>query len=47
MTVVELIEKLKELPQNMEVIVWSNGLPSDPNPEQVWDDEQENFVVIL
>ena len=39
MTVLELIEKLKAMPQNMEVICG--------NPEQVWDDENENFKVIL
>lgn len=45
MTVIELIEKLKEMPQNMQVV--TPLLESTPNPEQVWDDETENYKVIL
>ena len=44
MTVIELIEKLKELPPNTVVVTDSNN---SPNPEQVWDDVTENYKVIL
>lgn len=52
MTVLELIEKLKELPQNMKVVVPGgfdeNGFYyAEPNPEQEWDDATENYKVIL
>ena len=47
MNVVELIEKLKEMPQNMEVVLDRGEYYRPPNPEQVWDDENENFKVIL
>lgn len=45
MTVAELIEKLKGMPQGMKVI--TSALGHEPNPEQVWDDEAENYKVIL
>lgn len=49
MKVHELIAKLQEMPQNAEVIILKNflGDMGAPEPEQVWDDERENYSVIL
>lgn len=49
MTVVELIEKLQAMPQNMDVcvMVGYNPVKLISEPEQVWDDDSENYVVVL
>lgn len=49
MTVAELIEKLKEMPQGAEVKVHSETLYGyeSPNPEQIWNDNAENYLVVL
>lgn len=51
MIVAELIEKLKMLPQGREVVLVKGDDRGEyyrpPNPEQIFDDEKENFVVVL
>lgn len=53
MTVNELIKALSEMPQGAEIFTTSvNDLGEEilvvPNkPEQIWDDNNENFVVAI
>lgn len=49
MTVIELIEKLQTMPQNSLIYCGTEDgyFIKSPNPSQEWDDDSENYVVIL
>lgn len=47
MKVHELIAVLQELPQNAVVLVQEYDECREPEPSQEWDDDAENYKVIL
>ena len=52
MTVKELIDSLKNMPYNAQIVIMEgekgqSGETRTPEPEQVWNDFAENYVVVL
>lgn len=47
MTVIELINKLSDMPHNANVWIMDDGYPVEPDPEMVWNDRLSKWDVIL
>ena len=49
MTVIELINQLKDMPHNAQIYVEVNSdtFKLESNPEMVWNDHAENYLVVL
>lgn len=47
MTVNELIQKLQTMPPGAQIRVMDYDEPRRPEPEQVWNDHAENYIVVL
>ena len=49
MTVIELINQLKDMPHNAQIYIELDGdrVARTPRPEMEWNDHAENYLVVL